>query len=190
MKRVLAAIAVSALVLAGAAAGASPRLHGSARDAGQTRAAGPAAQRIQSVADLERKTVAAINDVRRQNGLAPVRLNRALSSAAREHSRAMAEHGFFAHDSLDGSAFWRRLELVYPPLPGRSWATGQNLVWASPDLSAKAALDLWMKSPPHRKNLLTPGWREVGLGGVHALAAPGVYEGLDVTILTANFGVR
>jgi uncharacterized protein YkwD len=47
-----------------------------------------------------------------------------------------------------------------------------------------------MDSPPHRKNLLTPGWREVGLGAVRALGAPGVYRGLDVTILTADFGVR
>ena len=64
------------------------------------------------------------------------------------------------------------------------------MVWASPSLCAAQAIDMWLKSPPHRKNLLTPAWREVGIGGVHALAAPGVYEGLDVTILTADFGVR
>ena len=67
---------------------------------------------------------------------------------------------------------------------------GENLVWASPDLSADQAIQMWLNSPPHRKNLLTPEWREVGLGAVRALDAPGVYEGLDVTILTADFGVR
>jgi uncharacterized protein YkwD len=66
----------------------------------------------------------------------------------------------------------------------------ENLIWSSPVLSADDAIKLWMDSPPHRKNLLTPGWREVGLGAVRALGAPGVYRGLDVTILTADFGVR
>ena len=70
------------------------------------------------------------------------------------------------------------------------WAAGENLAWASPELSAAEAVDMWLKSPPHRQNLLAPRWREVGIGGVRALAASGVYEGLDVTILTADFGVR
>jgi len=47
-----------------------------------------------------------------------------------------------------------------------------------------------MKSPPHRKIILTPNWRDIGIGGVHAAAAPGVYQGLGVTIVTADFGVR
>jgi uncharacterized protein YkwD len=64
------------------------------------------------------------------------------------------------------------------------------MVWASPDLSADEAIQMWLDSPPHRKNLLAPSWREVGLGAVHALGAPGIYQGLDVTILTADFGVR
>jgi uncharacterized protein YkwD len=64
------------------------------------------------------------------------------------------------------------------------------MVWASPGLSADQALEMWLNSPPHRKNLLTPAWREIGLGAVRALAAPGVYQGRDVTILTADFGVR
>jgi uncharacterized protein YkwD len=64
------------------------------------------------------------------------------------------------------------------------------MVWASPQLSAAQAITLWLNSPPHRRNLLAPGWREVGLGAVRAVEAPGVFRGLDVTILTADFGVR
>jgi uncharacterized protein YkwD len=67
---------------------------------------------------------------------------------------------------------------------------GENLVWASPDLNAREALALWLDSPPHRQNLLRAAWREVGLGAVHSLSAPGVYGGLAATILTADFGVR
>jgi uncharacterized protein YkwD len=130
----------------------------------------------------------AINDLRRSQGLAPLRLSRALTVAAGEHSMSMAEHGFFDHSSLNGLPFWKRVEAVYPS-KGRRWSVGENLVWASPGLSARRALELWLASPPHRETLLSPAWREIGLGAVHAFAA-GVYNGRAVTILTADFGVR
>jgi uncharacterized protein YkwD len=150
----------------------------------------PAAQSITKVADLERQVLTAVNAVRKEHGLVALRLNRALGDSARGHSRSMAEHGYFRHASYDGSSFWRRIKPVYNPLQGRYWRAGENMVWAAPGLSAAQAVDMWMKSPPHRKNILTPSWRDIGIGGVHAPAAPGVYEGLDVTILTADFGVR
>src|SRR5262245_13442419 len=106
------------------------------------------AQSITEVAGLERRVFQAVNAVRRQHGLVPLRLNRGLGEAARGHSQSMAEHGFFRHTSYDGSEFWRRIKSVYQPLAGRSWSTGENLVWASPELSAEEAVDLWMKSPP------------------------------------------
>jgi uncharacterized protein YkwD len=190
MTRVLSAVAVAALLVAGAAGVARSDSRLRSRTDAQGRAAASTFRRIDVAAELERQTALAINDVRREHGLVPLRLNPALVSAARGHSLSMAEHGYFGHESLDGSAFWKRIRPVYPPLPGRYWATGENLVWASPRLSAKAAVDMWLKRPAHRKNLLRAAWREVGLGGMRAVAAPGVYDGLDVTILTADFGVR
>jgi uncharacterized protein YkwD len=47
-----------------------------------------------------------------------------------------------------------------------------------------------MTSPEHRANLLDHGWREIGLSAVHVPSAPGVYGGSEVTIVTADFGVR
>ena len=47
-----------------------------------------------------------------------------------------------------------------------------------------------MGSPGHRANLLSPRWREIGIAAVHAASAPGVYGGHEVTIVTADFGVR
>lgn len=180
MTRVLSALALVTLVLSGAAAaGGWPG-----------RPAAPSAQHVVAVAELERQTLVAINDVRRQHGLTALRLNAGLTAAAREHSRSMAEHGFFRHTSYDGSAFWQRIEPVYAPVKGRYWAAGENLAWASPDASPGQAVEMWLRSPPHRRNLLSPAWRAIGLGAVHALSAPGVFRGLDVTILTADFGVR
>jgi uncharacterized protein YkwD len=137
---------------------------------------------------LEPRVLAAINEVRRAQGLAPLRLSRALTVAAEQHSLSMAEHGYFEHSSFDGSPFWKRVAAVYPR-SGRRWVVGENLVWASPGLSARRALELWLTSPSHRETLLSPAWREVGLGAVRAHAG-GVYRGRIVTILTADFGVR
>jgi uncharacterized protein YkwD len=152
--------------------------------------AAASAQQITQARDLQTEALAAINELRRTKGLRELRLSSALSRAGLGLYAWMARHGFFGHSGWDGSSFWERIEQGYRPLPQAFWEVGENLVWASPTLTADQALKLWLKSPRHRKNLLTPAWREIGLGGVHALAAPGVYQGLDVTILTADFGVR
>jgi uncharacterized protein YkwD len=72
----------------------------------------------------------------------------------------------------------------------RSWAVGENLLWSSPTIAAPGALNLWMHSAGHRANILSPEWHEIGLSAVHADAAPGVYGGGQVTIVTTDFGVR
>jgi uncharacterized protein YkwD len=140
--------------------------------------------------DLESAVLGQINALRRSNGLAPLRLNRALRAAADTHSVAMARRGFFSHSSADGTSFATRVARFYPR--GRSGyrAIGENLLWSSPDVDAAGALRMWLNSPPHRQNLLRANWREVGLSAVHANAAPGVYRSSPVTILTADFGVR
>jgi uncharacterized protein YkwD len=138
---------------------------------------------------LEADVLVQINGLRRSRGLPPLRLSAALSRAADAHSAAMATRGFFAHESADGTSFWQRVARFYPRRNG-SWAVGENLLWSSPDIDAASALRMWLNSPPHRKILLTARWREVGLSAVHAASAPGVYRGREVTVLTADFGVR
>ena len=113
-----------------------------------------------------------------------------LVAAADEHSAAMARNGFFSHDSFDGSAFWRRILRHYPRGTYKRWGVGENLLWSSPDVDAPRAVEMWMNSPPHRANLLRETWREVGLSAVHVDDAPGIFSGLDVTIVTADFGFR
>ena len=183
-----ALVAVFVMLVAGGAASAQIVQPPLGARAEPRRASG--AERIRAAAALEQQVFLAVNGQRVRHGLVPLRLSRKLTVSARGHSVSMAEHGYFEHDSYDGSAFWRRIRATYPEAAGRTWAAGENLAWASPDLSAQQTVDMWMHSPRHRQNMLAPRWREVGIGGVHAPAAPGVYEGLDVTIVTADFGVR
>lgn len=143
-----------------------------------------------AAAVLERGVLGEINTLRARHGLAPLRLNAGLTTAARGHSEAMAQKGFFSHESANGAPFWQRVRRHYGPHGRGAWAVGENLLWSSPTLNAGEAVRWWLGSPAHRKNLLRPKWREIGLAAVHVPSAPGVYDGLEVTILTADFGAR
>jgi uncharacterized protein YkwD len=143
-----------------------------------------------SLSSLEQGVLADINAFRTQHNLTPLRLSAPLTTSAREHSREMAAKGYFAHESADGSVFWKRIKAVYPPDSFRYWSVGENLLWSSPDVDAAGALKLWLASPEHRANLLAPAWREIGVSALHVAAAPGTYQGRDVTIVTTDFGVR
>jgi uncharacterized protein YkwD len=139
---------------------------------------------------LEVAVVGRINVLRRGRGLRPLRWNGRLAAAADYHSRDMARGGYFEHDSANGTAFWRRIERFYPSRGFRSWTVGENLLWASDTYGAPFAVREWMASPPHRENLLSRDWREVGIGAVTVSSAPGAYGGRAVTIVTADFGAR
>ena len=131
----------------------------------------------------------ALNAMRRERGLVPLRANVPLARAAAEHSRDMVANGYFAHDSPDES-FADRLERFYSSAHARSWSVGENLLRTSRPLDAAGALAIWTTSPPHRRQMLSPAWRDVGIAAASRAGAPGVYGGQNVTVVTADFGVR
>ena len=143
-----------------------------------------------SGSSLARGIVAEINAVRAEHGLGPVTLARPLTAAARQHSSEMGTRGYFSHDSADGTSFWKRVESYYAAHGYRYWSVGENLLWSSGELTPAQAVGMWMQSRPHRENLLDKDWRQIGLSVKEFPAAPGVYHGLDVNIVTADFGTR
>lgn len=142
------------------------------------------------LADLEAAIVMRINEVREARGLGPLRMNRRLSAAADFHSRDMGRRGYFQHESADGTSFWRRIQRFYRSRGFGSWSVGENLLWASDRYGAAFAVRQWMRSPPHRKNILSRVWQEIGIGAAYFMRAPGEYEGRSVTIVTTDFGSR
>src|SRR3954466_13755270 len=72
--------------------------------------------RATSLSTLEQGVLADINALRKQHGLAPLRLSARLSAAARQHSGEMAARGYFSHDSVNGSPFPPRIPRLYPVL--------------------------------------------------------------------------
>jgi uncharacterized protein YkwD len=139
---------------------------------------------------LESQVLTNLNAVRTRHHLRPLRVSVQLEAAANEHSVQMARVGYFAHESANGSSFWRRLQRFYPDRGFRYWSVGENLLWSSPSVDASGAVNMWMRSLEHRRNILTAQWREIGLSAVHVPNAPGVYGGREVTIITSDFGVR
>jgi uncharacterized protein YkwD len=168
------------------------RLKGLAREAAPDRSSAPQGRnRTKSAMGvLEQGVIAGINQIRRARGLRPVRNNARLAAAADFHSKDMARKGYFEHDSANGTAFWRRIERFYPSRGFRSWTVGENLLWASQSYGPGFAVREWMNSPPHRANILSREWREIGIGAVTVASAPGEYRGRSVTIVTADFGAR
>jgi uncharacterized protein YkwD len=152
--------------------------------------AGASSQQPSATRALEQGVLYNMNALRREHGLSPLRISSGLAAAARRHSTDMAKRGYFSHTSVGGTSFDRRIARFYPMGGKRYWSVGENLLWSSPDVDASKALDMWLNSPEHRKIMLTARWREVGLSAVHVPSAPGTFGGREVTIVTADFGVR
>ena len=151
--------------------------------------AAPVETRAHADRALATEILRELNAFRLRHGRAPLRSSRGLATAAASHSQAMARLGFFTHESHDGSPFWKRVHRSYPVAGFRGWIVGENLLWAT-TVTASRAVAAWARSPGHRANMLSRRWREIGISAVRASAAPGVYGGRDVTIVTTDFGVR
>lgn len=91
-------------------------------------------------------------------GLNACVLDPQLCAAARDHSKDMAEKGFFAHDSpVPGKATpWDRAKNF------NTTASGENIFAGSP--SSHSANTGWFYSPGHHKNMFNPGQARIGLG--------------------------
>ena len=134
-----------------------------------------------------RATLCTLNAQRDRYGLAPLKLNRRLSTAARRHARDMVRRDYFAHDSLGGGTFLDRIRKTGYLRGARSWSVGENLAWGSGGRSAPRAITaMWMDSAGHRANILSPSFREVGIG--LAIGAPG--GGAPAATYATEFGVR
>lgn len=158
--------------------------------AGQAAATASAPGAAGSVQALEQGILTGLNETRVAHGLKPVRSSNELRNAAAFHSRSMLELGFFAHESADGSPFSDRLKRYYSPRGYTSWSVGENLLFTTAEIDPAAAIQAWLDSPGHRRILLSPGWREVGVSAQRSDAAAGTFGGEPTWVITTDFGFR
>jgi len=148
-------------------------------------------EKVERRATLETAVVRALNQVRVAHGLRPLRSSPNLRTAARGHSRAMLDYGFFAHESEDGTSFSERIKRYYTNRGWRMWSVGETLLASqSTDVAATEVVDAWLNSPPHREIILSPGFRDAGIGALYASSAPKEFGGAETVVVTADFGLR
>jgi uncharacterized protein YkwD len=108
-----------------------------------------------------------LNRVRRNRGLRPLRSNPRLLTAASDHARAMVRRGFFSHYNPNPAkrTLVDRLRRVRYIDARSYWTVGENLAFGDGARGTpQGVLSAWMKSGPHRANILHGDFREVGLG--------------------------
>ena len=158
-----------------------------AGQAGATATAPAATARLQT---LEQDVVSRLNATRVSRGLRPLALSDDLQSAAVSHSRSMLADGYFEHESRDGSPFFVRVKRYYAAAGFDTWSVGENLLHTTGKVSAAQVIKAWLDSPSHRQNMLSPAWREVGIGALQANSAGGTFGGEQTLVVTMDFGGR
>jgi len=106
---------------------------------------------------LAAEMLARVNDVRRRSGMPPMVRNVLLDRLSQEHAEDMLARSYFGHRTPDGLGPSDRAWVG-----GYGAGIGENLV--EQRFSVPEALKAWLDSPEHRRNILDPGCREMGLG--------------------------
>ncbi|MFH0830090.1 MAG: CAP domain-containing protein [Candidatus Aenigmatarchaeota archaeon] len=149
-----------------------------------------APQELMNPPEIEARVHYLINEQREENGLDPLGYDNALASIARAHSRDMARRNFFAHENPDGLSPSDRADRAgYKSFKDHGTYTtngiAENILqtnlatsvthingvptsynWRTMDRLVESAVDGWMNSPGHRKNILTATYEKEGIGVV------------------------
>jgi uncharacterized protein YkwD len=96
------------------------------------------------------------NKERTKAGLTPLKLEPRLTEAAKAHAKDMADHEFMAHEGSDESSPAERVTRT----GYRYRSTGENV--AKGYRGVDEVIQVWMESPPHKKNVLGD-YTEIGV---------------------------
>jgi uncharacterized protein YkwD len=112
--------------------------------------------------ELEKEAFTQLNQKRIENGMPELRWSDDLARLARVHSQDMADNKYFSHRGKDGSMVDNRADT----LGIRGWlAIGENIAFmrgfSDP---VGVAVEQWMASSAHRRNLLSEQWTETAVG--------------------------
>lgn len=112
-------------------------------------------------AQMEAQVRQRINTIRLSRGLKQLQNNDKLAQVARNYSRQMAHQNFFGHTSPAGETMVQRVQAsgIFYFVIGENLFTCTNIPQPVP-----AAVQGWMESPGHRKNILRSEYRETGIG--------------------------
>jgi uncharacterized protein YkwD len=119
---------------------------------------------------VRKEMLASVNAARKQAGLRPLKANALLDKAAQGHAEDMLARGYFAHKSPSGNTVRERARAA-----GYGWhLIGENIAFGQ--TSVDEVMETWLNSPGHRKNILTAGFTELGVGLAMGLGPDGKYQ--------------
>gem|GEM_PF-6128170 len=125
------------------------------------------APETEEISTLRKALYTAVRKARSSSGARYVARDEGFEAIARRHARDMVERGYMAHRSPDGDGPRERVLGVFPDFIG---IAGENIAMRTirPDETAAqtalAAVEAWIDSAPHRKNLLDQRHGHVGIG--------------------------
>jgi uncharacterized protein YkwD len=113
---------------------------------------------IRDLVRVRAEMLARVNAERKKAGAPPLSPNARLAEAAQRHAGDMLARHYFAHQSPEGKTVRERSREA-----GYDWrAIGENI--AEGQFTVEEVMDTWMHSPGHRRNILDPGFKELGVG--------------------------
>ncbi len=106
-----------------------------------------------------------VNQARQDEGLAPYGFSSLLASAAQRHADDLAAHEIWSHTGSDGST--PRQRIAEAGYAAWTWNNGELIAgenfWTGYGTIGDAMV-FFLEDPPHRDNLLSTTYREVGIG--------------------------
>lgn len=122
----------------------------------------PPANDAEFLSQLEDNILRMVNEERAKVGAKALTMEVMRRDVARGHSKDMAVRAFFDHMNPDGKSPFDRMRAV-----GISYTSaGENIAYNTypVDRAAKAAMDGWMNSDGHRKNIQNAKYGRTGIG--------------------------
>lgn len=107
---------------------------------------------------MQEELLANLNAERAARDLPPLRLDPALETVAQKHACENAKRMSISHVSADGSQLQHRLRRAGYKFSTAAENTGRGFA------SGKRAVEWWMNSPGHKKNMLMSSVKDVGVG--------------------------
>lgn len=161
----------------------APALHAGTYKVAVTNAAGTTVAAKYTVRTFAAEVLRLVNEARgvarkcgnsKFKATGPLRWDSTLAKVATAHSKDMADHSFFSHDSRNGTSPFQRIKKA----GYRYDSAGENI--AAGFRSPASVVKAWLKSPGHCKNVMNRGYVELGVG----FATGGTYG----TYWTQDFG--
>jgi uncharacterized protein YkwD len=143
-----------------------------------------------NAATVNQATLCLIDRIREAHHLRELRSNPQLLGVANSQVASMIHRDYFADVRPSGQTPLSLIDVTAYPAHAADIAVGQNIAWGvGPYSTARHIVAEWMRSPPHRANILSGAYRDAGVAVTPAV--PGVLRaGHRGATYAMEFGVR